>query len=122
VTEVEARRARVQSSEPAGAAGLLAELALIEAHRASVSLAQAVHGRLYEARGGARQVKQATYDVLSGQTAPAILVEIGFLDHPLEGVELLEPAVQAEVAENIAAGVLEFAGYQRPGLAQLQIP
>ena len=123
ITEVEARRARMQSADPSGAQGLLAELAMIEAHRASVALAQLVHARLYDARGGARSVKQATYDVLSGQQSPAILVEIGFLDHPLEGAELLDPSTQAEVAQNIAAGLLEFAG-QRPAarLAQLQIP
>jgi N-acetylmuramoyl-L-alanine amidase len=44
-------------------------------------------------------------DVLLGATMPAALVEVGFIDHPIEGQELLEPEVQAAIADAIAAGI-----------------
>jgi N-acetylmuramoyl-L-alanine amidase len=34
-----------------------------------------------------------------------VLVEIGFVDHPIEGRELLDPAVQARLALAIADGI-----------------
>jgi N-acetylmuramoyl-L-alanine amidase len=36
---------------------------------------------------------------------PAALVEVGFIDHPIEGHELLEPEVQSDIADAIAAGI-----------------
>jgi N-acetylmuramoyl-L-alanine amidase len=119
--EVEARRARIAAPDPTGVSGLLAELALVEGHRAALGLARAVHAAVVEERGaidargervGDRGVRQAGYDVLAGVAAPAILVEIGFIDHPVEGAELLRPETQARVGEAIAAGILTWA--ERP--------
>jgi N-acetylmuramoyl-L-alanine amidase len=121
--EVEARRARIASGDPTGVAGLLAELALVEGHRASLGLARAVHAAVVEeraavdARGervGDRGVRQASYDVLAGVAAPAILVEIGFLDHPVEGAELLRPDTQRRIGEAIAAAILGWASHPSP--------
>ena len=77
------------------------------AHRASAGLAAAVQAALVEARPGSgdRGVKQASMDVLYGATMPAVLVEVGFIDHPVEGPELLDPAVLASIADAIAAAV-----------------
>jgi N-acetylmuramoyl-L-alanine amidase len=36
---------------------------------------------------------------------PAVLIEIGFVDHPLEGRELVEPATQRELAQAIATAI-----------------
>jgi len=33
---------------------------------------------------------------------PAVLVEVGFIDHPIEGRLLVEPAVRAQLADAIA--------------------
>jgi N-acetylmuramoyl-L-alanine amidase len=46
-------------------------------------------------------------DVLMGPTMPAVLVEVGFLDHPVEGVELLRTATREKIAGAIAAAVLD---------------
>jgi len=38
---------------------------------------------------------------------PAILVEVGFLDHPLEGKELAAADVQAQLADAIATAIAD---------------
>ena len=38
---------------------------------------------------------------------PAVLVEVGFLDHPIEGKELATPEVQGQLADAIAEAILE---------------
>lgn len=107
--EVEARRAASRARDDVQA--MLAELALLEAHRASAALAAAVQSRLVAATDGVdRGVRQAGYDVLAGVTAPAVLVEMGFLDHPIEGAALLAPAQQHRIAAALAAGIADFAG------------
>jgi N-acetylmuramoyl-L-alanine amidase len=105
--EVEARRA---ASRERGVPALLAELGLLEAHRASVSLATAVLQQL----APGQPAKQADYDVLSGVTAPAVLVEMGFIDHPVEGPLLLKAETQRQIGENIAEGVVDFLSRRRP--------
>jgi N-acetylmuramoyl-L-alanine amidase len=45
--------------------------------------------------------------VLLGATMPAVLVEVGFLDHPIEGKELADPAVQQQLAGAIAEAISE---------------
>jgi N-acetylmuramoyl-L-alanine amidase len=36
---------------------------------------------------------------------PAVLVEVGFIDHPIEGAELAEPAVRDRLADAIATAI-----------------
>jgi N-acetylmuramoyl-L-alanine amidase len=38
---------------------------------------------------------------------PAVLVEVGFIDHPIEGLELLRSEVRAQIAKAIADAILE---------------
>jgi N-acetylmuramoyl-L-alanine amidase len=57
-----------------------------------------------------RGVRQAPFDVLMGVRMPAVLTEVGFLDHPEEGAMLLSPASQAELVDGMAEAVL---GYYR---------
>lgn len=106
--ELEARRAA--SRAPDDVQALLAELRMLEAHRGSAELARAVQARLVAATGDVdRGVRQAAFDVLAGVAAPAVLVEMGFIDHPIEGAALLEPATQQRLAAALAAGVMDFA-------------
>ena len=106
--EVEARRAA--SRERDDVQSLLAELRMLDAHRDSARLAHAVQSRLVAATGDVdRGVRQAGYDVLAGVAAPAVLVEMGFIDHPIEGAALLEPATQRRLAAALAAGIMDFA-------------
>lgn len=106
--EVEARRAASRVGDDVQA--LLAELGALEAQRAAARLAKAVQTRLVAATGDVdRGVRQAAFDVLAGVAAPAVLVEMGFIDHPIEGAALLERATERRLAQAIAAGIMDFA-------------
>ena len=113
--EVEARRS---ASRARGVEALLAELAMLDAHRVSVQLAAALQSKLAPPgpmhRAADQAVKQADYDVLSGVRAPAVLVEIGFIDHPIEGPLLLRPEIQQHIAEELAQGVVDFLSTRIP--------
>jgi N-acetylmuramoyl-L-alanine amidase len=52
-----------------------------------------------------RGVRQDVDHVLLGATMPAVLVEVGFIDHPIEGKQLAEPPVQAQLAAAIAEAI-----------------
>ena len=49
----------------------------------------------------------AAVRALKGAAMPAVLVEVGFIDHPIEGKELADPAVQAGIAIAIAEAIEE---------------
>jgi N-acetylmuramoyl-L-alanine amidase len=110
---VEARRAASRERDDVQA--LLAELRLLDAHQRSLRLAEAVQSRLVAELAHAgeptidRGVRQAGYDVLAGVSAPAVLVELGFLDHALEGAQLLDGEHQRRLAQALAAAVDDFA-------------
>jgi N-acetylmuramoyl-L-alanine amidase len=38
---------------------------------------------------------------------PAVLVEVGFLDHPIEGKELATPQIQDQLADALTAAFLD---------------
>jgi len=75
----------------------------------AADLAAAVQRHLREVRGAAgdRGVRQDAHHVLLGATMPAVLVEIGFIDHPVEGHQLADPEVQARLARALADAVIE---------------
>jgi N-acetylmuramoyl-L-alanine amidase len=77
----------------------------------SLAAARRIEWQLTDALGADRDrgVKQsgAMLDVLQGLKMPAVLVEVGFIDHPVEGRQLAEPAVQAELADAIADAIAE---------------
>ncbi len=108
--------ARALRAEPAPAAhpGADAATALVLddverglSQAGAASLAAAIQREMASRRGRDRDrgVRQSSMDVLLGATMPAALVEVGFIDHPIEGPELLEPEVQAAIADAIAAGI-----------------
>lgn len=73
----------------------------------AADLAARVQHNLRDHRGseGDRGVRQDAHHVLLGATMPAILVEVGFIDHPVEGKELTQPSVQAQLAASIAEAI-----------------
>jgi N-acetylmuramoyl-L-alanine amidase len=75
----------------------------------SLRVAAHMQERLTEVWGAsrARGVRQGTQDVLMGLTMPGVLVEVGFLDHPIEGASLLLHDVRARLADAIAAAILD---------------
>ncbi len=111
--DVEAHRAAFAAADPLAAR--LADLGRLDAQRQALTLAKAVQTRLVAIRpGNDRGVKQADLDVLEGVEAPAILVEVGFIDHPLEGAELLREDVIERIAQALADGIEEFAAHKLP--------
>jgi N-acetylmuramoyl-L-alanine amidase len=91
----------------AATALLLDDLERGAAQWESAELAAAVQDELETVRGheGDRGVRQESKHVLLGATMPAILVEVGFIDHPVEGRALVDPAVRAEIADALARAI-----------------
>lgn len=83
----------------------------------AADLAAAVQTSLRAVRGRDhdRGVRQDAHHVLLGATMPAVLVEIGFVDHPIEGRELIEPATQTDIAKAIASAVVAQAAQHQSG-------
>jgi N-acetylmuramoyl-L-alanine amidase len=75
----------------------------------AAELAWRVQQALRERRGpdGDRGVRQDAQHVLLGATMPAVLVEVGFIDHPVEGRQLADPAVQAQLADAISDAIAD---------------
>ena len=75
----------------------------------AAELAARMQTALEDRRGkdGNRGVRQDTDHVLLGATMPAVLVEVGFIDHPIEGRQLAEATVQAQLASAIAEAIVD---------------
>jgi N-acetylmuramoyl-L-alanine amidase len=95
-----------------GTALILDDVERGAAQWSSADLAAAIQRELRVVRGTAldRGVRQDSQHVLLGATMPAVLVEVGFLNHPLEGRELLDPAVEERIAEAIARAIASQLG------------
>jgi N-acetylmuramoyl-L-alanine amidase len=91
-------------------ARLLDDLERASAVPEAARLAGRVQARLAEVRGAgaSRGVRQAAMDVLMGPTMPAVLVEVGFIDHPAEGLELLRREVREQIADALARAIVDF--------------
>src|SRR5687768_2792065 len=75
----------------------------------AADLAARMQRALRDRRGseGDRGVRQDAHHVLLGATMPAVLVEVGFIDHPIEGKQLAQPNVQSQIADAIAEAIVE---------------
>jgi len=112
--DVDGRALRSDTTTPRpGVAGEVA-LVLDDVERGAsqweaADLAARMQRALRDRRGadGDRGVRQDAQHVLLGATMPAVLVEVGFIDHPVEGRQLAEPAVQAQLADAIAEAITD---------------
>jgi len=108
--DIRARRAARAGADDAD--GVIADLQALGTARASLRLAELVQHHLVAA--GAtyapvdRGVRQAAHDVLADAEVPAVLVEVGFLDHPVEGRVLASAEGQDEIAARLSAAILAF--------------
>ena len=98
---------RLRGSDPADTVGGILDDLEDQANLAESSrLAHAIHGALVRGtRAPDRGVKQAPFFVLAGARMAAVLLELGFVSHPVEGKELARPARQEAIAGAIAAGI-----------------
>ena len=55
-----------------------------------------------------RGVRRGRLAVLRDATMPAILIEAGFLSHPVEGQKIIGTAYRREIAEAIVDGVRAY--------------
>ena len=75
----------------------------------SAQLARTIQARLSEAaRSPDRGVHSAPLYVLRYARIPAVLVEVGFANHPTEGRLLARPEHRERIAKGIAEGILQF--------------
>jgi N-acetylmuramoyl-L-alanine amidase len=95
-------------------AGVDAEIGLVlddvergAAQWEAADLASRMQRAIRDRRGdeGDRGVRQDAHHVLLGANMPAVLVEVGFIDHPVEGRQLASPRVQAQIADAIAEAI-----------------
>lgn len=77
--------------------------------RYSQRLAETLGRKLSQATGSPyRGSFPGDFFVLRYAKVPAVLVEIGFGDHPAEGRRLADPAYRERVAQGLAEGILAF--------------
>lgn len=76
-----------------------------EAAELAARMQRALRARRGDA--GDRGVRQDAHHVLLGATMPAVLVEVGFIDHPIEGKELADQAIQAALADALAGAITD---------------
>ncbi len=87
-------------------AGILSDLEDAANLADSSRLAQAIHASVVRGtRFPDRGVKQAPFYVLAGARMAAVLVELGFVSHPVEGKELGKASRQDAIARAIADGI-----------------
>jgi N-acetylmuramoyl-L-alanine amidase len=88
----------------------------------SLAAARRIRWRLADTLGRDRDrgIKQegATLDVLQGLKMPAVLVEIGFLDHPEEGPYLLSEEGQRAIATALAGAITDLRSRELRGLRE----
>ncbi len=90
-------------------AAILGDLIETEHLQESSEFAKLAEGGLSGAAGDrSRGVKQAPFVVLMGVRMPASLVEIGFVTHPEEESALRQGRQKDEIAEALAAAVVDF--------------
>jgi N-acetylmuramoyl-L-alanine amidase len=108
----EAARLAAEGGTPSRPAlqAILRDLRQSATHGEAARLAQALQSALERVRGPARSrgVRQAPFDVLMGLRMPGVLVEAGFIDHPVEGRDLVRRAVQEQLAAAIASGIVAY--------------
>jgi N-acetylmuramoyl-L-alanine amidase len=112
--DVDGRALRSEASTPRPGVDPEVALVLDDVERGAsqweaAELAARMQHALRERRGpdGDRGVRQDAQHVLLGATMPAVLVEVGFIDHALEGRQLADPAVQAQLAEAITEAIAD---------------
>ena len=69
---------------------------------------------------GTRGVKQGNYGIIKGITTPAIVCEVGFLNHPKEGPFITSKDGMEALSKGIALGILRYLTLRRR--AALNIP
>jgi len=80
------------------------------AHARSELLAAALADGLRKSRPGVRfrGVRQAPFGVLKEARMPAVVLELGYLTHPVEGRTLLDPVVHGQFGQAVLLSLVEL--------------
>lgn len=79
--------------------------------RFSRQLAGQVQSKIVQTTGAFnRGIRQAPFMVIREARIPAVLVEVGFANHPTEGPKLASDAYRQSLAAGIVGGILKFLG------------
>lgn len=108
VVDVEARKA----GEPNGgdpSDGVVARAQVRQAALDAARLARSLRDHLGPVRHLDGGTRQAPFDVLEGLRMPGALLEVGYIDHPEEGPDLLRPETLHAIADAIAEGIESYA-------------
>jgi N-acetylmuramoyl-L-alanine amidase len=122
VAEVDKEVARVALLAPDDSEAAWAGRQVRTVAEQSLAAARRIRWRFADTLGRDRDrgIKQegATLDVLQGLEMPAVLVEIGFLDHPEEGPYLLSEEGQRAIATALAGAITDLRGRELRGLKE----
>lgn len=98
---------------------IMSDLLNLDFQHWSSELAERIQGEMAQVHPGPnRGVKQGPLAVLTNAMMPSVLVEVGFITHPDEERIISDPEFHGEVAEAIAAAVMDFFERYPPGGAQ----
>jgi N-acetylmuramoyl-L-alanine amidase len=102
-------RAAETPAQDDAVADILLDLTRTRAHADAERLAALIQNRMtpqspFKNRG----VKQAPFFVLMGAAMPAVVTEVGFLNHHKEGKYITSDAGMRALAEGIAKGILDY--------------
>lgn len=78
-------------------------------------LAEVLHRHLVPLFAADRGVRQANFHVLRETRMPAVLVELGFITNPDDRARLALPSFRSQLAEALAAGLVDGLGLQVAG-------
>ncbi len=100
---------RLTQEARTAAAAILKDVVAQANQRFSRRLAEELGRALAQAAGGPlRGVFPAEFFVLRYAKVPAVLVEVGFGDHPVEGRRLADPLYRERLAQGLFRGILAF--------------
>lgn len=100
---------QVQEAAGATTASILADMEQSRLHQLSGELAVDLHRHLIRGTGAIdRGVRQAQFRVLRGALMPAVVVELGFLTNPEEGMRVLEPEYTDRLVGALMDGLVDF--------------
>ncbi len=101
---------------------ILLDLTRNQGHRDAQKLAGLIQTHLEpHHRFKNRGIKQAPFHVLMGAAMPAVVCEVGFINHSKEGRYIISDIGQADIARGIADGILAF-GTQVVSMRNKQSP
>jgi len=82
----------------------VARSASARSRRAAAAIERAMSAAGVHSRG----VREANYRVLVRTACPAVLVELGFLSNPYEGIRLADEDYRQRLAEAVSEGIIDF--------------